>query len=111
MKLEYTIQNTDSYQTVKGVLKNHFHLSERLFSQVKRRELIFVNGFKAVPYALVHPGDIIEVVLDYPEDNSNIVPTKMPLDMVYECDKGLQIGTIFPELNKPWMVPTKGCMR
>lgn len=33
------------------------------------------------------------------------------LDMVYECDKGLQIGTIFPELNKPWMVPTKGCMR
>ena len=99
MKLEYTIQNTDSYQTVKGVLKNHFHLSERLFSQVKRRELIFVNGFKAVPYALVHPGDIIEVVLDYPEDNSNIVPTKMPLDIVYEDEWYLV-------LNKPAGIST-----
>ena len=103
MKLEYTIQNTDSYQTVKGVLKNHFHLSERLFSQVKRRELIFVNGFKAVPYALVHPGDIIEVVLDYPEDNSNIVPTKMPLDIVYEDEWYLV-------LNKPAGISTHPSM-
>lgn len=32
-------------------------------------------------------------------------------DTVYETDKALEIGTIFPELNKPFLAEGRGCRR
>lgn len=32
-------------------------------------------------------------------------------DTVYETDKALEVGTIFPELNKPFLAEGRGCRR
>ena len=32
-------------------------------------------------------------------------------DQVYETDKALEIGTIFPELDKPFLAEGRGCRR
>lgn len=32
-------------------------------------------------------------------------------DKVYETDKALEVGTIFPELDKPFLAEGRGCRR
>ena len=51
----------------------------------------------------VQVGDKIKVTIDFIEDNSNIVPTKMNLDILYEDDYYLVI-------NKPYNMPVHPSM-
>ena len=44
---------------------------------------ILVNGTIVKPSFLVHMGDVIEIVREY-ENTSDVVPTRMDLDIVYE---------------------------
>lgn len=48
-------------------------------------------------------GDIISFLIDFEEDNSNIVPTKMDLQIVYEDDA-------FIVINKPSNIPVHPSM-
>ncbi len=51
----------------------------------------------------VLPNDKLEISIDFIEDNSNIVPTKMNLDIIYEDDSMLV-------LNKPSGIPVHPSM-
>lgn len=92
MKLSYIVK--DKYQNINEILSNEFHISTRLASKLIRNSLISKNGTVVDTRNSVAFGDLIEVDLGFEEDNSNIVPTKMNLDIVYEDEW-------FIVINKP----------
>ena len=92
MNLTYMV-NTN-YTNVKEVLKNHFKVSDRLLTRLKKNSAISLNGKSCNIYDPISMNDIIKIDFNYDEDNSNIVSTKMDLDIIYE-DDGLLI------VNKP----------
>lgn len=96
MKLQYTINR--NYDNIKQVLKEEFNISDRLLLKLKTNQKIYKNGNIVSVHEIVNLNDKIEVFFDFNEDNSNIVPTKMDLDILYE-DEWLLI------LNKPHGVP------
>ena len=98
MKLKYIKTNTDNYQTVRAVLKQEFDLSARLILKLKKSNNIFLNNESVYIDKCISVGDIISVNIDFDEDNSNIIPTKMELDILYE-DEYLLI------VNKPAGMP------
>lgn len=94
MTLKYTIKESDEFNTVRNVLKSHFCVSTRLLLKLKKQKMIFLNNENCYLESKVSPNDTISFSLDYDEDNSNILPTKMDLDIVYEDD-------FFIVTNKP----------
>ena len=73
-------------------MKNYFQVSDRLLIKLKHEQKIFVNDTKAYVDMPLNLGDIISIYIDFIEDNSNIVPTYMPLDIVYEDDAFLVVN-------------------
>ena len=94
MILKYVVQTDETFDNVKEVLKIKFGVSDRLLLKLKSNEKIHLNGNACNIKARVNPNDIVEISLDYDEDNTNIVPTKINLEIVYEDDAILV-------LNKP----------
>lgn len=94
MKLSYTIKADDNYKNLRDVLSNYFFISSRLLRILKTTNSIKLNNNIVYLDYPIKVGDIIEVNLDFVEDNSNIVPTKMNLNIVYE-DKAIIV------INKP----------
>ncbi len=93
MILKYTVTN-NAYTTINNILKEEFHISNRLFVKLLNSNMVFLNGKNVDTRTRVHKNDIISVNLDFPEDNSNIVPKASSLDIIYE-DAWLLV------LNKP----------
>ena len=67
-------------------------LSTRLKNKLIKNKCILKNGSFVDTRSIVNAKDIITIVLDYPEDNSNIVPNEMPLNIVYEDEHLLAIN-------------------
>lgn len=78
-------------------LKNELGLSVTLVKKVKYGG-VFINGQNVHMRATVHGGDTVEVILPS-EDNSEIKPIPMPLDIVYEDEWMIAV-------NKPSGMPT-----
>lgn len=93
MKLSYKVID-NKYENLKQVLKLEFGLSDRLLLRLKTNKKIFINNKIAFINDYINLNDTISVLIDFEEDNSNIVPTKMALNIVYE-DEFILI------LNKP----------
>lgn len=98
MKLSYKVSNITKYQTIKEVLKIEFSMSDRLLLKLKKLQKIFLNHEVVYVHHHIKTGDLIECDLNYEEDNSNIVPTQMPLSILYEDEAYLVI-------NKPAGIP------
>ena len=98
MLLEYTINKNDVYTNLKEVLKIQFKLSDRLLLKLKRNNKIYINNKIANINSKIVHGDTISILIDFEEDNSNIVPTKMDLNIVYEDDS-------YVIINKPAGIP------
>ena len=98
MVLKYIIKENDTFINLKDLLKNYFQISDRLLVKLKHEQKILVNDEKAYVDMPLKPGDLISIYIDFEEDNSNIAPTKMDLDIVYEDDSLLII-------NKPANMP------
>ena len=103
MILEYIVNENDNYINLKDLLKNYFQISDRLLIKLKHAQKLFINSTKASVDMSLNVGDVISVHIDFAEDNSNIVPTKMSLDIVYE-DQSFLI------LNKSAGVPVHPSM-
>ncbi|MCI8481660.1 MAG: RluA family pseudouridine synthase [Clostridia bacterium] len=97
MKLSYIVTNPN-YETIKQVIKEEFKISDRLLLKLKANQKIYRNSQVACVNQTIIKEDMIEVLLDIEEDNSNIISTKMDLSILYE-DDGLLI------LNKPPFLP------
>lgn len=98
MQLEYKICKSDSYYNLKDLLKNHFLISDRLLLRLKRSNNIFINNIPSSINSILNVGDIVTINIDFIEESSNIVPTNINLDIIYEDDCLLII-------NKPSGMP------
>ncbi len=88
---------------IKSVLRKHFGLSSALITALKSKDGITLNGAHAFVTAQVHTGDTL--VLRISEDGSDaIVPTQMPIDILYEDEDILAV-------NKPSGLPTHPSIR
>lgn len=96
MELIYEINSNDklTYENINSLLKNKLHISNRLLTKLIEKNSIMLNGSIYDTRNSFEINDILSVHFDYPEDNTNVVPTKMDLEIIYE-DEWLLI------LNKP----------
>lgn len=83
MILDYTIQESH-YLTIKQILKEKFKMSDRLILKLKTNKRIYLNDVPVYINSSIKMGDKLLVDMNFIEDNSNIVPTKMDLDIIYE---------------------------
>lgn len=104
MILKYIKQENDNYSTLRQVLDSQFKISYVLRLKLKRNNHIFVNAENTYLDHKLMVGDTIIVDLDFDEENNNIVPFKMNLDIIYEDDAILV-------LNKPAGVAIHPSMR
>ena len=96
MQIKYIIKEDDKskYNTINSILINELDFSNRLLSKLIKQKLVLVNNKIFDTRNSFNVGDVITINFDFEEDNSNIVPIKMDLDIVYEDEW-------FLVLNKP----------
>lgn len=97
MKLEYTVIS-NKYNNIKEVLKGHFNISNRLLLKLKQNQKILKNDEPSNINSSIKENDKITVIIDFDENSDNIVPTQMPLEIVFE-DECMLV------LNKPAGLP------
>ena len=98
MHLTYQIKESDNYLNIKELLKAHFNISDRLLLKLKKNKKIFLNNLNSNVNSNLLTNDIVDVIIDFEEDNSNILPMKIDLDIIYEDDAYIVI-------NKPAGIP------
>lgn len=84
MKINYTVKS--SKLNINQILTNELKISSRLLYKLIKNKCIFINDILCDSRDLANIGDLLTINLDYEEDNSNIVPIKMNLDIVFEDD-------------------------
>ena len=86
MELKYVINNEDVkiYKDINSILKNKLNFSTRLLYKLIRQNLIFLNGINCDSRNGFKSNDILTINFNFDEDNSNVIPTKINLDIVYE---------------------------
>lgn len=83
MKLEYLVSNK-LYKNINDILSIEFKISTRLRNKLIKYKQIFLNGKNVDSRTTINIGDKLVVNFNYEEDNSNILPKKLPLDIIYE---------------------------
>ena len=96
MELRYIIKKEDkkNYETIHAILRNTLQISNRLLTKLIKNNRIALNGSICDTRNSFHINDILTVNFDDSEDNHNVIPTKMDLEILYE-DEWLLI------VNKP----------
>ena len=84
MEINYEIKNNT--QTINSILQNELKISSRLLYKLIKLNKIELNHKPCDTRKTGNLEDTITVNFDYEEDNSNIVPTKMDLNIVFEDD-------------------------
>ena len=93
MILKYIVKE-NKYQSINQILKQKFNISARLQHKLITSKQIFLNGNQADSRIAPQINDVITVNLDFNEESENIIPTPIPLNIIYE-DEALLI------LDKP----------
>jgi len=93
MVLEYKIID-NKYKNINQILKQEFKISSRLMNKLIKNKYVYLNNLQIDTRSSVNINDIIKIDLNYKEDNDNIIPTKMNLNILYEDE-------CFLILNKP----------
>lgn len=84
MQLKYIVKNNEL--NINQILQNKLNISSRLLYKLIKNERILLNRNICDTRNYPNARDVLIVDFDYEEDNSNIVPTKMNLDIVFEDD-------------------------
>ena len=84
MELNYEIKNNK--QTINSILQNELKISSRLLYKLIKLNKIELNHKPCDTRKTCTLGDTITINFDYKEDNSNIIPTKMNLNIIFEDD-------------------------
>ncbi len=84
MEINYEIKNNT--QTINSTLQNELKISSRLLYKLIKLNKIELNHKPCDTRKTGTFGDTITINFDYVEDNSNIIPTKMNLNIIFEDD-------------------------
>lgn len=104
MKLNYIIKENEKYNNLREILKQEFHISDRLLKKLKNNNQIFINNFPVSISSSFKTGDIVSILLDFNETSDNIIPTKMDLSILFEDDAMLIVNKspylpVHPSMN------------
>lgn len=97
-KLEYKTKSEDKDKTINEILKTKHKISTRLLTKLINLNKIYLNNKPADTRTPININDIITIDLNYEETSSNIIPTKMNFEIIYEDEWMLVI-------NKPAGIP------
>lgn len=84
MKVKYLVNEKDENKNINEILIQQLDFSNRLLAKVIRKNCVYLNNKICDTRNTPKIDDIITVDLSYEEDNSNIVPKKMNLNIIYE---------------------------
>lgn len=84
MKLKYIIENDKT--SINQILQSELNISSRLLFKLIKNNKIFLNGKTVDTRQTANKGDYLIIDFECEEDNSNIIPTKMNLEIIYEDD-------------------------
>lgn len=84
MILKYTKNSNDNYINVRQVLKQEFDLSANLIIKLKKNNSILLNNQITYLDKLITNNDCIVADINFDEDNSNIIPTNIKLNILFE---------------------------
>ena len=84
MELIYKITENDFNKTINEIILKKFNFSNRLITKLIKNKHILFNEKEIDTRTLISNSGIIKIDFNYNEDNSNIVATKMNLNIVYE---------------------------
>ena len=82
MNLVYIVK--ESNLTINNILANKLNISSRLLYKLIKHNNISLNGKSCDTRCITKINDILSVDFSYEEDNSNIIPTQMDLDIIFE---------------------------
>lgn len=103
MFIKYVLNKNDSKLNLNTLLKEKFNISTRLLSKLIRNNKIYINNESFDTRLKCNENDELLIDFSAEEDNSNIVPTKIDLSIVYEDDWMLVV-------NKPTNIPVHPSM-
>lgn len=98
MKLKYTIEKDDNNEYINTILNSKLQISTRLLNKLIKNKKIYLNEEPCDTRNTASQNDILTIDFNIKEDNSNILPTKMNLEIIYEDEWMLVI-------NKPAGIP------
>lgn len=98
MDLKYIVDKKDVNKNINEIIALNFNLSNRLNSKLIKNHLILLNGSICDTRMFPNVNDVITINLNIEEDNSNIIPSKMNLNIIYEDEWILVV-------NKPSGIP------
>ena len=84
MKIEYKIENNKI--TINQILQNELKISSRLLFKLIKNNTILLNENICDTRNIPDIGNILSIDFNYEEDNSNIIPNKIDLNIIYEDD-------------------------
>lgn len=84
MKIEYKINKKEL--TINQILQSELNISSRLLYKLIKKNKILLNNKTCDTRIYPNLNDIITLDFNYEEDNSNIISTKMNLNIIYEDD-------------------------
>ena len=104
MRLTYIITQEDSGKTVGVIIKYKLNLSSRFIKKLKYNNRILCNSSPVHVNYIVKDGDIIDVLIDLQEEETDIVPEDLPISIIFEDDALIAMN------KKPGIVvhPTSG---
>ena len=82
MKFKYIVNK--NYESINQILVSEFNLSTRLMNKLIKNKKIYLNDNIVDTRIAPSIGDTIAIDLNYEEDNSNIIPKHISLNIIYE---------------------------
>lgn len=85
MKLKYIVKKSD--ESIKQILKNEFNMSDRFILKLKNQKCIFLNGISVSINTKIFENDVLEIIENFKEDSSNILPnSNISFKILFEDD-------------------------
>lgn len=82
MEFKYIVDK--NYESINQILVSEFNLSTRLMNKLIKNKKIYLNDNIVDTRIAPSIGDTIAIDLNYEEDNSNIIPKHISLNIIYE---------------------------
>lgn len=86
------IYKVEKNMNINDILTKKLNISTRLKKKLIENKNVLLNGLFVDTRNISHVGDVLTINLSFPEDNSNIIPTQMDLDIIYEDEHLLAIN-------------------
>ena len=88
MEIKYilTAKDKSKYKNINSFLSQELQISNRLITKLINKKCIMLNDINCDTRNPFNINDTLTIDFNFEEDNTNVVPTEMNLDIVYEDD-------------------------